>query len=37
MAQAKACATLNFYLYFQNTKLTPAKWTFPGIYISLRM
>ena len=26
-----------FTLYFQNSKLTPGKWTFPQIYISTRM
>lgn len=33
----KSLRHLNFYLYFQNSKLTPAKWTFPEIYIPWNM
>jgi hypothetical protein len=37
MAQAKRLRHLNFYLYFQNSKLDPGKWTFCQIYISVGM
>lgn len=37
MAQAKSLRHLNLYLYFQNSKLDRAKWTFWEIHISVGM
>jgi len=37
MAQAEGLRHLDFYLYFQNTKLDPGKWTFWEVYISVGM
>jgi len=37
MAQAKCLRHLNFYLYFQNSKLDQGNRTFLEIYISVRI